>query len=146
MLKVLVSMSLLALTGAPAFAGEPTEIVRAFYAAPGSETMPENRAKLTGPLLDLLKASEEAWDRDETVCLDFAFSIDAQDFDQEEITRSLKLDETVSGETARVTANFTNFGNPTTVEWTLVHSTSGWLVSDIASPTSDWRASTVTCE
>ena len=146
MLKVLVSMSLLALIAVPAFAGEPTDIVRAYYANPGSEVMPENRAKLTGPLLDLLEASEASWDRDETVCLDFAFSIDAQDFDQEEITKSLKLDETVSADTAKVTANFTNFDNPTTVEWTLVHSASGWLVSDIASLTSDWRASTMTCE
>ncbi|WP_110031417.1 hypothetical protein [Hoeflea marina] len=146
MLKFLASISLLALTCAPAMAGDASEVVKAFYADPGSEYQLENRDRFVDPVLKFLVDSDAAWNRDETVCIDFVFSIDGQDFDLEEITRTLKLDETVNGDTARVMAHFTNFDNPTEVEWTLVHSSAGWQVSDIASLTNEWRVSDMTCQ
>jgi hypothetical protein len=146
MLKHLLSLSLLAVTGASAMAGEPSDAVKYFYDDPGSEYQLENRDRFTGPMLDYLNAVNAAWDRDETICVDFVFSIDGQDFDQEEISSSLKLDETVSGDSATVVAHFTNFEQPSDIEWTLRKDAGRWLVSDIASLTTNWRVSSMTCE
>lgn len=146
MLKVLVSLSLLAMTAVPAFAGEPADVVKAFYEDPGSEYQLESRDRFADPMLKFLNDSDAAWNRDETVCIDFVFSIDGQDFDLEEIARTLKLDETVKGDTATVLAHFNNFDQPTEIEWTLKHDAGVWLVSDIASVANDWRVSTMTCE
>ena len=146
MLKALVSMCLLALTAASASAGEAADAVRFFYDNLGAETQPENRDRFTGPALDFLNAAEAAWDRDETVCIDFGFAVDAQDFDDAEIAKTLKLDETVNGDTAEVTATFENFGQATQVEWSLQSSGAGWQVSDIASEANNWRMSSMTCQ
>jgi hypothetical protein len=146
MLKTLVALSLLSIATAPAAAGEPGEAVRFFYVDPGAVYQPENRVLFTGPALDFLNAADAAWDRDETVCIDFGFAVDAQDYDDAEILRTLKLDETVSGDTASVTAHFDNFGQPTRIEWTLQKNAGNWLVSDIASEANQWRVSSMICE
>lgn len=146
MLKHLVLVSLLALPSAPAFAGDPSDVVRYFYDHLGAETDLENRGRFTGPVLDFLNAADAAWIRDETNCIDFGFAIDAQDFDEAEIAKTLKLDERVDGDTAHVVAQFNNFGQSTKVEWTLSQSAAGWQVSDIASDTNDWRVSAMSCK
>jgi len=146
MLKHLVVLSALALPSAPAFAGDPSEAVRYFYDHLGSETDLENRGLFTGPALDFLNAADAAWIRDESNCIEFGFAIDAQDFDEAEIARTLKLDETVDGDTAHVVAQFDNFGQSTKVEWMLSQSAAGWQVSDIASDTNDWRVSAMSCK
>lgn len=146
MLKSFVMLSMLAITTAPSIAGEPSEVVRFFYNNPGVESQPENRERFTGPALEFLNAADTAWDRDETACIDFGFAIDAQDFDEAEISRTLKLDETVSGDIAHVVARFDNFGQPTEVEWTLSQSAAGWQVTDIASEANQWRVSSMNCE
>lgn len=146
MLKVVFSLSLLAIASVPVLAGEPSDVVKAFYDDPGSEYQLENRDRFVDPVLNFLNASDAAWNRDETICIDFVFSIDGQDFDLEEIAKTLKLDETVKGDTATVLAHFNNFDQPTEVEWTFKHEASGWKVSDIASLTNDWRVSTMSCE
>ncbi|MEP3435648.1 MAG: hypothetical protein ABJN75_02500 [Hoeflea sp.] len=147
MLKSLLMLSVLAAaTASPAIAGEPAEAVRFFYENLGGEAGPENRDRFTGPALDFLNAADAAWVRDETNCIDFGLAIDAQDFDDAEIARTLKLDETIKGDTATVTAYFDNFGLATSVEWTLQKDADSWLVSDIASPDNAWRVSAMTCK
>ncbi|AKI01698.1 hypothetical protein IMCC20628_03004 [Hoeflea sp. IMCC20628] len=146
MLKHLVFLSALALSSTPAFAGTPSDAVRYFYDHLGAESEFENRGRFTGPALDFLNAADAAWIRDETNCIEFGFAIDAQDFDEAEIARTLKLDETVDGDTAHVVAQFNNFGLSTVVEWMLSQSAAGWQVSDIASDTNDWRVSAMSCK
>ena len=146
MLKRLVLLSVIAFPVAPAFAGEASDAVRFFYQNPGGESQQENRDRFTGPALEFLNAADAAWDRDKTNCIDFGFAIDAQDFDEAEIARSLKLDETVEADTARVVARFDNFGQPTVVEWTLSQGAAGWQISDIASNANGWRGSAMSCE
>lgn len=146
MLKVVFSLSLLAIASVPVLAGEPSDVVKAFYDDPGSEYQLENRDRFVDPVLNFLNASDAAWNRDETICIDFVFSIDGQDFDLEEIAKTLKLDETVKGDTATVLAHFNNFDQPTEIEWTLKHDAGVWLVSDIASAANDWRVSSMNCE
>ncbi|WP_339758378.1 hypothetical protein [uncultured Hoeflea sp.] len=146
MLKCLVLVSVFAVPAAPAFAGDASLAVRYFYDNLGAESGLENRDRFAGPALEFLNAADAAWNRDETLCLDFGFPVDAQDFDDAEIARTLKLDETVDGDTARVVARFNNFGEPSEVEWTLEQNTAGWQVSDVASTANDWRLSTLSCE
>ena len=131
---------------APVLAGEPADAVKYFYDNLGAETQPENRDRFSGPALDFLNAADAAWERDETNCIEFGFSIDAQDFDDAEIAKTLKLDETVNGDTAEVKASFDNFGQATQVEWSLKKSAAGWQVSDIGSSVNDWRLSAMSCE
>jgi len=147
MLKSLAVVSLLlAIPTASALAGEPGDAVRFFYANLGAETQPENRARFTGPALDFLNAADAAWERDETNCIEFGFAVDAQDFDDAEIERTLTLYETIEGTTAKVTAEFYNFGKATQIDWTLENSSNGWLVSDIASAEHGWRVSSMECK
>ena len=147
MLKSLAILPMiLIIATAPAVAGEPGDAVKYFYDNPGFEADPANRDRFTGPALDFLNAADAAWERDETVCIDFGFAVDAQDYDDAEVAKTLKLDETVSGDTAEVTAKFDNFGQATQVEWSLKKTASGWLVSDIGSSVNDWRVSSMTCQ
>ena len=147
MLRSLAVLSmLLTTTATPVFAGEAADVVGYFYDNLGAETQPENRGRFTGPALAFLNAADAAWERDETNCIEFGFSVDAQDFDEAEIEKTLALDETIDGDTATVIAAFENFGQATRVEWTLRQTPSGWLVSDIASPTNGWRVSSMTCQ
>ncbi|WP_322987942.1 hypothetical protein [Hoeflea sp.] len=146
MFRIFACLSMVALFAAPALAGEATDAVSFFYQDPGAEYLPENRARFTGPMLDFLNDAGAAWERDEINCISFVFSIDAQDLDLDEITRTLKYDEAVEGERAVVTAHFANFGQSTEIEWTLQHSGAGWQVSDIASLTNDWRVSSMSCD
>lgn len=146
MLKYFVALSLFVAATAPAAAGEASDAVRVFYDDPAALSDPDKRALFTGPALDFLNAADAAWDRDETVCIDFGFAVDAQDYDDAEILRTLQLDETVSGNAASVIAQFDNFGQPTRIEWTLSKDADNWLVSDIASQANQWRVSNMVCE
>jgi len=146
MLRYLVLLSVLSAPAAPAFAGGPSDAVKYFYDNLGAESDLENRDRFTGPALDFLNAADAAWVRDETNCIEFGFAIDAQDFDEAEIARTLKLDETVDGDTAHVVAQFDNFGQSTEVEWMLSQSAAGWQVSDIVSEANDWRVSAMSCK
>ena len=129
-----------------AFAGEPSAAIEYFYDNLGNEAGPENRDRFTGLALEFLNAADAAWDRNETLCLDFGFPVDAQDFDEAEIAGTLELEETIDGDTATVVAHFENFGQPVEVEWTLGQGAAGWLVSDVASTANGWRLSTFSCE
>ncbi len=146
MLKYLVALTMLVAATAPAAADEAGDVVKAFYNDPGALSDPDKRALFTGPALDFLNAADAAWDRDESVCIDFGFAVDAQDYDDGEIQRTLSLDEAVSGDTASVTAKFENFGQPTRIDWTLRKQAGNWLVSDIASEANQWRVSDMVCE
>ena len=146
MLKYLVALSALVAATAPAAADEASDAVRVFYDDPGALSDPDKRALFTGPALDFLNAADAAWDRDETVCIDFGFAVDAQDYDDAEILSTLQLAETASGDTASVIAQFENFGQPTRIEWTLSKDADSWLVSDIASQANQWRVSSMVCE
>lgn len=147
MLKTLAALPVLFMIAtASVLAGEPADAVRFFYDNLGAETQPENRDRFTGPALEFLNAADAAWERDETNCIEFGFPVDAQDFDDAEIAKTLKLDETVNGDSADVKASFNNFGQATQVEWSLTRTAAGWQVSDIASEANQWRVSRMTCD
>lgn len=135
----------LVLAATPGFAGPASDAVRFFYASPGAELEPANRDRFTGEAKAVLDANDKA-----ELCIDFMLGIDAQDFDQAELDRTLRLDETLSGDAATVDAHFTLFpGDPAaeqSVVWTLRQVDGAWKVADIESQAGEWRLGGFDCE
>jgi hypothetical protein len=103
------------------------------------------RDRFTGPARALLDANDAVWEESQEACLDFSFVVDGQDWDEAEIAGSLDLTEAAAGDGATVTARFTNFGEPRTLDWTLVRQGGVWRVADVASAEGAWRLSELSC-
>jgi len=134
------------------WAGPASDAVRRFYQP---EVGFEPDLALRDHFVDPAKSIFEKNDRlsnngDEIGCIDFVLAIDAQDLDQDEIDRTLKLTEKATGDTAVVTATFRLFpgeeGYPREIVWDLRQVDGAWKVADIASITNDWRLSEFSCE
>lgn len=145
--RIIAALSFLLAPVPAAFAGPASDAVRYFYDNLGEETLEENRDRYTGPARAYLDANDRVWAEREEVCLDFAFAIDAQDYDEEELARTLVLDETVNGRAALVVARFSLFGEPRNIEWNLADEGGAWKVSDVAGVDGEgWRLSEFVCE
>ena len=144
----LVATALAAAAWQPAFAGGPSDAVRFFYDDIGSETLPENRDLFIARAREQLDANERAEEGGEGACVDFVMAIDAQDYDEAEIARTLTLSEAFSRGDAVVSAEFMVFGEPHLVQWILMDEDGddSWKVADIAAPNSGWRLSDMECE
>lgn len=137
------------LSGLPAFAGPASDAVRYFYVPVKWEADPANRDRFTGPVKALFDLNDKT-PEGEMGCIDFGPGIDAQDYDDETIKKTLKLTEEVRGEAAVVTAQFTLFPDHPDeagreIQWTLVKEGGTWKISDIASMTSGWKLSELEC-
>ena len=135
-----------ALTAMPALAGPASEVVRPFYETPGAEREPEYRDRFVDPAKSVFDANDKATE----LCLDFVISIDAQDWDEAELKRTLKLEEEIVGEDATVTASFTLFpgggaDSERIIIWTLKQVDGQWKVSDVMSDGSNWRLGEFDC-
>lgn len=126
----------------PAFAGEPSDVVKYFYESPDEAFNIEN-AKLGEPILKVMKAHAA---NDEEPCVDFSPVMDAQDWDAKEVKDSLKLDEKRDGEAASVAATFKLFGEDRTVDWALAKQADGWKVTEISSKVGEWVLSKFECK
>jgi hypothetical protein len=127
-------------------AASPSETVANLYESLGMEADIATRDYYADPALTRLNQNAAAFDRGDIGCIDFSIAVDAQDYDEDEIAKSLRLEEWVSGGHARVLAKFSNFGQPTQVEWTLELEGEHWKVADVASPEHGWRLSNLDCE
>jgi hypothetical protein len=136
----------LAMSGA-AVAGEAADAVKPFYDRPGLELEPAERGRFVDPAKtvldqnDAIKASGEGQG-----CLDPALPFDDSDYDLAEVTKTLKLTETVSGDDATVVAAFKVADGTARMEWKLKKVGGGWKVADIVSMTKDWALSQFNCE
>ena len=133
-----------------ALAGPASDAVRAFYAPVGFEADPAMRGHFVDPAKSIFEQYDKSSANSEEVgCIDFVLAIDAQDYDQGELDRTLKLVESVAGNEATVTATFSLFPNSPdaarSIEWSLKKVGAEWKVSDIASKASGWRLSTFEC-
>jgi len=139
---------LLVLSSSTAFAGPPSDLVRTFYHPVGYEADPAVRDKFTDPAKALFERNDKASDQGE-ICIDFVPSVDAQDLDQSVVDRTLKLEEMVEGDTAKVTASFMLFADQPDSQrimlWTLRREAGAWKVADIASQTNGWTLSELGC-
>lgn len=137
---------------AAAFAGPASDAVKFFYVpAVKFEADEQYRDRFTEPVTKLFDLNDQATKKhpDEVACIDFDPGLDAQDFDQKSVSKTLKLSEKRDGDNAEVTASFSLFseGDDSKREmvWSLKKIDGKWKVSDIASKTSDWKLSALEC-
>jgi len=150
-LTVLVAALSIALP-AGAFAGPASDAVKFFYVpAVKFEADERYRDRFTEPVTNLFDLNDQAKKKnpDEVACIDFDPGLDAQDFDQKTVSKTLKLAEKVDADNAEVTASFSLFseGDDSKREmvWSLKKVDGKWKISDIASKTSDWKLSALEC-
>lgn len=137
---------------AAAFAGPASDAVKFFYVpAVKFEADAQYRDRFTQPVTRLFDLNDQAIKKhpDEVACIDFDPGLDAQDFDQKSVSKTLKLSEKLDGDDAEVTASFNLFseGDDSKREmvWSLRKVDGRWKVSDIASKTSDSKLSALEC-
>jgi hypothetical protein len=142
-MKRLIFSAVLALVAAPAFAQDPTEAVQFFYNDPGSELATENRDRFVGKAKEVLDASDK--ESADGPCIDFMLSVDGQDFDEDELKKSLNLAGGIAGDYASVDATFKQFGEETKIVWLLEKTGDEWKISDIESPKNGWKLTGIDC-
>ena len=137
---------------AAALAGPASKAVKFFYVPEVKfEADTKYRDRFTEPVTKLFDLNDQAQKNkpDEVACLDFDPGLDAQDFDQKTIAKTLKLAESVNGDTAEVTATFSLFaeGDESKREmlWSLKKIDGKWKIADITSKTSNWTLSALEC-
>jgi len=149
MLRRLIPLALLVVLPGMAIAGPASDAVRFFYAPDANETDPANRDRFTDPALSKLAEYDASTQNGEELgCIDWVMAIDAQDVDEDELAKTLTLEEKLSGDAATVTARFRLFADSPSdreVVWSLRKVDGAWKVADIASPVSDWRLSEIDC-
>ena len=138
---------------AAALAGPASNAVKFFYVPEVRfEADAKYRDRFTEPVTKLFDLNDKAAKNnpDEVACLDFDPGLDAQDFDQKTLAKTLKLAETVNGDTAEVTATFSLFpeGDDSKREmvWSLKKVGGKWKIADITTKTSNWTLSALECQ
>ncbi|WP_210168471.1 hypothetical protein [Aureimonas sp. Leaf460] len=146
-----LAAGLLSLAGA-ASAEEAAEAVRALYAPVWNPLEGEDLSKLTGPALALFeKSAKVSAETGEAGCVDFVVTVGGQDFDDEEVARTIETVETgrsPEGD-ALVTARFRSFPDGDAdqeIRWTMRQVGGAWKVADIESPLDEWKLSTFPCD
>ncbi|MCA0012728.1 YbjP/YqhG family protein [Mesorhizobium sp. B292B1B] len=137
---------------AVALAGPASDAVRFFYVPEVKfEADAKYRDRFTEPVTKLFDLNDQATRKnpDQVACIDFDPGLDAQDFDQKTVSKTLKVSEMVDGDTAQVVASFSLFpeGDDAQREmhWSLKKIDGKWRISDIASKTNDWTLSQLEC-
>lgn len=140
-------------SAAEAQAADAAGTVRGFYVPSIWNPLEEgNLSPMTGPALALFqKSAKMSAESGETGCVDFVVTVGGQDYDDQEIARTVRTEET--GTTAKgdtlVTALFRIFPDDPAdqeIRWTMREVDGAWKVADIESPEGDWRLSTLPCE
>jgi len=145
-MRLVMAFSFVLAMAAGAAAGPAADIVKRFYTDNiGMEASEEMRHLYTEPALSQFAGNDKAGDAGELGCIDAGLAVSGQDFDEDEIGRSLKLTEKVDGDRATVVARFSNFTQPNEVEWSLRKIGGKWLIADIANPAEGWRFSEFDC-
>lgn len=135
-----------------ALAADAAATVKAFYVpAIWNPLEGEDLSAMTGPAKVLFeKSAKVSADSGEMGCIDFVVTVAAQDYDDAEIARTLKVADTATEANGdhEVVATFKNFDAPQTITWTMRPVGGAWKVADIASsdPDAAWRLSEMSCE
>ncbi|MEX6506521.1 DUF3828 domain-containing protein [Jiella sp. M17.18] len=137
---VLVGWLALGSSALPACAADTSlkgavETVRSFYIHPDADE--RDASRFVDPALETIKRANSGPAGEES-CLDFSFVFDGQDFDAEEVAKTLTLDAKADGGKAIVTADFKNFGQDENLVWTLVQKDGAWKVADVESVIGEW--------
>lgn len=141
-----------------ALAGPASDAVKFFY-TPQVRFEPDAkyRDRFTQPVTKLFELNDQAQAKnpDQIACIDFDPGLDAQDFDQKTVSKTLKLTEALDGDTGTVSAMFTLFpadaeaegaeGTAREMVWTVNKIDGKWKIADIASKTNGWTLSQLQC-
>jgi len=132
-------------------AGPASDAVKFFYRPPNFEVDPAVRERFVDPARAVFEANEKLSNGGQEVgCIDFVLAIDAQDYDDGEIARTLTLSEEVFSGEAEVRATFRLFPDDISsrreILWSLRNVDGEWKVSDIESLSGDWRLSKFDCQ
>ena len=144
-MKQLIAAAALAVFATPAFAQDIKEAVQFFYNEPGSELATENRDRFVGKAREVLDAADKEANSDAGPCIGFMLSVDGQDFDEDELKKSLNLSGAMAGDSGSVQATFKQFGEDAKVYWTLEKVGDEWKISNIDSPKNGWKLSDIDC-
>lgn len=137
----------------PALAGPASDAVKFFY-MPQVKFEPDvkYRDRFTEPVTRLFELNDRAQEQnpDMIACIDFDPGLDAQDFDQKTLSRTLRLTEALEGDAGTVTATFDLFpdgqgGAAREMVWTVNKLDGKWKIADIASKTNGWTLSQLGC-
>ncbi len=130
-----------------AHAQTPLAIVEGIYAGGLTRSSmdrmrePANRARHFQPALVRLFAAN---DREE--CIDFALTSDGQDYNEAEITRTIRMETRMDGDRASVDVRFTSLGKPNHYRYEFQRVGNDWKIADIASlGEGQWRLSQTRC-
>jgi hypothetical protein len=140
------------LVATPAIAGPASDAVKFFY-LPEVKFEPDAkyRDRFTEPVTKLFELNDAAIRKNPDViaCIDFDPGLDAQDFDQKTLSKTLKLAEALDGDAGTVTATFNLFpdGDVAAREmvWSVKKIDGRWKIADIASKTNGWTLSQLEC-
>src|SRR4051812_46271698 len=97
---------------AAAWAGPASDAVKFFYVPEVKfEADAQYRDRFTEPVTKLFDLNDQATKKnpEQVACIDFDPGLDAQDFDQKSVAKTLKLSEKRDGDNAEVTASFSLF-------------------------------------
>lgn len=146
----LIALTLCASFSTVAMAGPASDAVKFFYSSERFVADPDYRDRFVEPVTKLFEQNDKAMDSADGIpCIDADPALDAQDFDQNELNKTLKIDEAVDGDSAEVTARFKLFpGSEDTdreMVWSLKRINGEWKVADITSRTNGWRLSDLQC-
>ena len=139
-----------------AFAGPASDAVKFFYTPEVKfEADAQYRSRFTEPVTKLFERNDAAIKKnpDQLACIDFDPGLDAQDFDQDAVNKSIKLSEAVNGDTAEVTATFTLLADDGSGDddsgremvWSMKKIDGQWKIADISSKTHNWKLSELGC-
>lgn len=146
---LVTSLAAVAFAG-PAFAGPASDAVMFFYSEPLNTVHdPAFHDRFVDPALtQLVNDDRIATESEGMGCIDFALQLDAQDYDDQQLARTLVLSEDVKGDEATVTASFNLFGGDPdadrTIRWSLKKVGGDWKIADIAGQ--EWRLSGFDCK
>lgn len=152
MKSLLVLAALCASMPVAAYAGPASDAVRFFYTPQVRfEADADYRGHFVEPVTKLFELNDAAIAKnpDQLACIDFDPGLDAQDFDQATLNKTLKLSEQVNGDSAQVTATFRLFpddeDSSREMLWSLKKVGGEWKIADIASKTHNWTLSELGC-
>ncbi|MET3659943.1 hypothetical protein [Aquamicrobium ahrensii] len=143
-------LALAVLAPATVMAGPASDAVKFFYTQGRFVGDPDYRDRFVGPVKKLFDQNDAALaSADGIPCIDSDPALDAQDFDDSELARTLKLAEAVHGDQAEVTAIFSLFPGDGDASremlWSLTTVDGEWKVADISSKTNGWKLSELEC-
>lgn len=105
---------------------------------------PEQRAQFFSRRMVAFFEANDSYGNDlASACLDFALDIPGNDFDAQEIVRTLSVSSSGDADRPSVTASFTTFGQPAQIIYDFISEDGFMRIDDIAGP--GWRVSLMPC-